>query len=198
MNYEFLVIDTETTGLDPNINNLLTIAGFYVNTKTKTKELLFDIIVNEGKDFNFDPNSMRINGIDMNHILKNGIDPQEALLQICKAIGKKFGEKKVQLCGHNVDFDVAMLKRLFHLNPRVVSYSPIFNYSSIFDHRVLDTSSIINFLALTGRIEIEKADSKTLFKVANVNLAEKDRHTARGDAEATAQALINLVDKYSL
>ena len=49
---------------------------------------------------------------------------------------------------------------------------------------------------ISGKIKGFRASADTLFKAANVEIAEEDRHTAMGDALATAKSLEVLINKY--
>ena len=51
-------------------------------------------------------------------------------------------------------------------------------------------------LMISGKIKGFRASADTLFKAANVEIAEEDRHTAMGDALATAKSLEVLINKY--
>ena len=49
---------------------------------------------------------------------------------------------------------------------------------------------------LSGKVDGYRASGDALFKSAGVEIEEKDRHTALGDAVATAYALESLIKKF--
>jgi len=49
---------------------------------------------------------------------------------------------------------------------------------------------------LSGKVDGYRASGDALFKAAGVEIEEKDRHTALGDAVATAYALESLIKKF--
>ncbi|MCI0564307.1 MAG: 3'-5' exonuclease, partial [Nitrososphaera sp.] len=96
-------------------------------------------------------------------------------------------EEKVNLVGHCIDFDVGFIKRLFK------QAGVPEEYPKLFTHRTLDTSGIGRYLVLCGRLELEPK-SDALFEYFGINLGESARHTALGDALATAMLLTRLVE----
>ena len=53
-----------------------------------------------------------------------------------------------------------------------------------------------SFLMISGKVKGFRASADVLFESAGVEIAEKDRHTAFGDALATAKSLDILLDKF--
>lgn len=186
----FLIIDTETGGLDADKHSLLSIAGVMWNPEVGSKEI-FSFYVRE-PTLNISQESININRINLNDVINTGLTPDQAIIRIQHNIKKYFEEKGmsfaagfplITLAGHNIAFDISFLKRLFRLA------SKAWEYDSMFTHRTLDTCSIMRFLQLSGKIPGTKASSDELFKVCNINIPQNERHTALGDAKATAQAL---------
>jgi DNA polymerase-3 subunit epsilon len=86
------------------------------------------------------------------------------------------------LAGHNVAFDVAFLKRLYRLAG--------VSYPDFYSHRLLDTASLGLFFILSGHLPSGVAKSDELFAYFQIPFDRDRRHSALGDARATAQ-LIN-------
>ena len=59
---------------------------------------------------------------------------------------------------------------------------------------MLDTASILRFLSLTGRLPAAAVASSEAFAHLGVSIAAEMRHTALGDARATAELLTRLVE----
>ncbi len=170
-----LFIDTETGGLDPEKHSLLSV-GFVVwdsvlgecysaeyhlkNEKyciTKTAQR-----INKLTDSDFD------NAISSRDLIKTFVEIKEKYFVDYTAI---------PLAGHNTQFDVQFIKKMFKENHR--------SFDNIFLHRLVDTYSILKFLQDAGVIENEINSSAQAFK--SFDIVVDGRHTALGDAKATMQ-----------
>ena len=178
---KYLVVDTETGGLSCDEHSLLSFAGI-AWTPGEEPTPAFDIYVKED-DINTIPKALEINKIDLNEVNTKGFSPSDAVKAIRKALDVHFGEKRkrIQLIAHNAPFDLGFIKRLYRLAGE--------NFNDDFRDRALDTCSVLQFLMLAGKIDGYRANADTLFKAAGVEIEEKDRHTAFGDAYATAKSL---------
>jgi DNA polymerase III epsilon subunit-like protein len=65
------------------------------------------------------------------------------------------------------------------------------DFSEFFSHRIIDTSSILYFLYLSRRIKRKAVSSDAAFELFNINV--EGRHTALGDAIATAELFNRLL-----
>lgn len=185
---KLLVIDTETGGLDPSIHSILSV-GAIVWEDGELKDS-FEVYVLEQKLI-VDTKAMEVNRIDLSWLQQNGVSPTDAVKQLLGFIGRNFKEcrgsrEKISVVGHNVNFDVGFLKRLFSLAGQ--------EYEEVFSHRVLDTAGILRFLALAGRISISGAGSTAAFDYFHIDIKSSERHTALADARATGQLLTKMVE----
>ena len=83
--------------------------------------------------------------------------------------------KAIPLAGHNTQFDVQFLKKMFKDNHR--------SFDSIFSHRIVDTYSILKFLQDGCIIKDTINSSAQAFKFFGIVV--DGRYTALGDAQAT-------------
>jgi len=180
----FLVVDTETGGFDPDINSILSIAGIVWEPRKKIKPL-FDFYVCEDK-LNVTDAALKVNKIDLEDV-KQGLKPVDAVITIKKALDKRFGHDRepLTLVAHNAPFDVSFIKRLYRLAKH--------DYYIDFKDRALDTCSILHYLMIAGKIKGSSPSADVLFEATSIKIAKKDRHTAKGDALATARALEKLL-----
>lgn len=188
---KILIVDTETGGLNPEINPLLELGAVVWEDREIIDE--FQVFVNEldilykGKLPVVEQAALDINKIDLDWIRENGLRPREALIEYHKFFGKHFHvtgyASKINLGGHNTVFDTSFKKRLY--------WHTKTNYEELFSHRLLDTSGIIQFLILTENILMKKSDLTSALKYFDIDVV--DRHTGLGDARATAQLLNELI-----
>lgn len=185
---KLLVIDTETGGLDPTTHSILSV-GAIVWEDGKLGDS-FEVYVLE-PTLQVDNKAMEINRISLPWLQQHGLSPVDAVNQFVDFIGRNFKEyqdkgDKIPVAGHNVNFDVGFLKRLFSLANK--------DYERVFSHRVLDTAGILRFLSLAGKISIHGAGSTAAFDYFNINISSSERHTSLADARATGQLLTKLVE----
>jgi DNA polymerase III subunit epsilon len=165
----FTVFDTETTGLRPSQGDeIIQIGAVRVQDGRVRDRITFDQLVNPG--FEIPRASIRFHGIT-DDMVENvpGIHP--ALKEFREFIGTSI------LVAHNAAFDMKFLK----LKEQESGIR--------FDHVVLDTLLLSVFL---DREIIEH----TLSAIADRQGVEiKGRHTALGDSIATAEILIDMLDR---
>ena len=194
-----LIIDTETGGLDADTNAILEIAGLVWQQIPDGPSLIlgkFRYAVND-PDGVVEDEALAINGIDM--ATHKGQNPQIVVGGIRDFIEQVYyenGEYKpeadfgVVLGGHNTQFDVSFLKRLFLLSGLTVKGRDS-DYEKMFSHRLLDTCGIVRYLVLSGVLPLKGASSKEAFEYYGVY--PKNAHSALADAEATAKLLDCLI-----
>lgn len=170
-----LFIDTETGGLDPEKHSLLSV-GFVV----------WDSILGEcysaeyrlkSENYSITRTAQKINKLTESDFF-DAINQKELI--------QKFEEIKeiyfpdyaaIPLAGHNTQFDVQFIKKMFKDNRR--------SFDNIFLHRIVDTYSILKFLHDAGIITDKIGSSAQAFKFFGIIV--DGRHTALGDAKATMQ-----------
>lgn len=183
-----LIIDTETGGLNPEVDSLLSLAAIMWRDREVVAET--QIFVSE-PEIRMDVESFRIHGIESSWLRTNGCAPSVAVAQLESFVAKHVPSKEpVVLAGHNVGFDVGFLKRLYRLAGA--------DYKKRFSHRTLDTASIGLFLILAEMLPTGAASSDELFAFFQIPFGKKERHSALGDARATARllnGLLGLVEK---
>lgn len=179
---KIVFIDTETGGLDPRYHSLLSIAlvqweDFKI---TRTKEIL----INDGK-LHVTEAALEINKIDLNSHVVQAIAPDQAVQEILRFIEWPGNQKeKITLAGHNVGFDIKFTRQLFE--------SQEYTFDDYFSHRSVDTSSILHYLYFAGKLENKIVGSTDAFEHFEIEV--KGRHTALGDALATAELFTRMIN----
>lgn len=168
-----LFIDTETGGLDPEKHSLLSV-GFVVWDSVLDACYSAEYHL-KNENYRITKTAQRINKLTDSDF-NDSIAPQTLI--------KKFEEIKeiyfadyaaIPLAGHNTQFDVQFIKKMFKDNRR--------SFDNIFLHRIVDTYSILKFLQDAGIITDTINSSAQAFKYFGVTV--DGRHTALGDAKAT-------------
>ncbi|MBS1602388.1 MAG: 3'-5' exonuclease [Bacteroidetes bacterium] len=178
---KLLFIDTETGGIDPASNSLLSLG--LVVWKELEVEASLEILIDDGI-LNVTAKAIEVNRIDLSEHRKKAVSPVEAIRQMDRFINDHFPkDEKIVLGGHNISFDVNFLN--FFLTRHG------YDFQQRFSHRHVDTSSILFYLYLTGKIKRKLTASQDALDYFGI--AVQGRHTALGDALATAQLFSSLV-----
>ena len=179
--FPILVLDTETGGLSPKEHSLLTIAGI-AWTPHEQPAPLFSFYVKEAQIFT-SSKAMEINRVDLAKVDSEGLSPKEAVEAIRYALDYRYGPSRepIMLCGHNIAFDLGFVERLYRLAGE--------NYRQDFSPKTLDTVTIFHFFMAAGLVPPGKANGDRMFASMGIPIPEAHRHTALGDAWATALSL---------
>ncbi|MBF9036778.1 DNA polymerase III subunit epsilon [Rhodobacterales bacterium HKCCE2091] len=164
----FVVFDTETTGLDPARDEVCQIAAVRVVNGRVVEGETFDMLVNPGRPI--PPGATAIHGLS--DAMVSDAPEVEAAVERFHA----YAAGSV-LVAHNAPFDMAFLKR------REAAIG------ARFDQPILDT--VLLSAILYGQTEDHTLDG--VCARLGVVIPEDARHTAIGDAIATAQALRRMI-----
>lgn len=165
----YVVFDTETTGLLPERGDeIVQIAGLRIVNGRRHPGESFESLVNPGRAI--PAASTRVHGIT--EAMVAGADPIES-------VGHRFHRfaEGAVLVAHNAPFDMAFLKR--HQA----------GIGARFDHPVLDT--VLLSAVLFGQAETHSLDA--LCGRLGVVIPPALRHTAMGDAVATAEVFLKML-----
>lgn len=170
----FVVLDTETTGLDPDTDRMLSIGALRVaGGRIRVREALELYIAQE----HFDHRSALVHGI-----LRKGPHPRipekEALQRLKEYVGDAV------IVGHHIGFDMEMIRRALWRH----GLSPLNN-------QVLDTGILYRKSLLKTPV-LKKKEHYSLDELARAfDLSCRDRHTALGDAYITAMAFLKICSR---
>lgn len=166
---DFVVFDTETTGLLPQQGDeIVQIAAIRIVNGRIVENEVFDMLVNPGRPI--PAGSTEVHGIT-EAMVADAPGVAEALRRF-----HRFAEGAV-LIAHNAPFDMQFLRRREE------------ELGLRFDHPVLDT--VLLSAVVFGQHEVHSLDALT--HRMGVTIPEEARHTAIGDARATAEVFVRLV-----
>ena len=185
-----IVLDTETGGLNPHTDALLTVgmAGPF-GLSIELPVLDFGRCV---------PEAMKVNKINLLVHREKALPPIQVLREVEDFIRKvrnmtvsesaPEGEK-LYIAGHNVHFDLAFLRRLVNLahptNPDLPRW---------LGGRTIDTHTLLWAEYAKGKLQNSATSSDGAFRHFGIEVEEQERHTALGDAKATRKLLERLLN----
>lgn len=178
-----LFIDTETGGIDPNKHSLLSI-GLVVWESSKKIIDSTEILIKHN-EYVVTSTARCINKFDELAHERCAVEPKESIsmmLNFCSSYFDK--DLLIPLAGHNTQFDVSFLKVFLKTKNR--------SYNELFSHRIIDTYTLIRSLYYAGKIEKDISSSAQAFSYFGI--AVEGRHTAQGDALATAELYNKLLE----
>jgi DNA polymerase III epsilon subunit-like protein len=185
-----VVLDTETGGLNPYTDALLTV-GLSGPFDTFMEWPVLDF----GRCL---PEAMNVNKIDLREHRQKALPPLQVLKEIEEFLRRvknmtasesaPEGEK-LYIAGHNVHFDLAFLRRLVNLahptNPDLPRW---------LGGRTIDTHTLLWAEHAKGKIAASATSSEGAFRHFGIKVEESERHTALGDAKATRRLLEALLN----
>ena len=169
----FVVLDTETTGLDPRRDRIISIGALAV----RNGEMLLDDVFEVLLQIDYNKSSVTVHGITRDEAAA-GTDEPEALASFLDYLGDGV------IVGHHIGHDIQALncacQRQWNLDLR---------------NRSLDTMDLTLHLnddgAFAGRSVADGFSLDALCEMFGV--VPHDRHTAGGDAFLTAQIFLRLL-----
>jgi len=162
----YTVFDTETTGLNPAEDEIISIGAIRIVNNHLLRNENFDQLVNPGRALPFE--SIRFHGIE-EHMLQNKPSIEQALPRLFR-----FAEGTV-LVAHNAAFDMRMLQ-MKELSSKTKFTNP-----------VLDT------MLLSAIVHPAHANHNLEAIAARLGVSIIGRHTALGDAIATGELFVKFI-----
>ncbi len=171
----FVILDTETTGLDLGQDNILSIGAVrIINNTIDISDSLSIIVKNQQLQTQ---NAVAIHGLVQTDI--KGQSEPESIAALFKFVGSDI------IVGHHIAFDIAMLNKLSRKNG-----------GGDLKNNLLDTSYLARRLDHTTDPDSLDRKEYTLDKLCSrFKVIPKARHTADGDAFITAIVFMKLIQK---
>lgn len=182
-----LFLDTETGGTDEQLHDLLTLGMVLVDEKDFSRHGEFYGHL-KLDTYRVTPTAMRINKINLAEISEEGrgYSKDEMINAIYKFLSKHIKKAPITVVGHNVDFDLRFLRKLFKDCDRDDEFYDVFSYRKIDTSTLLQTVSVLN-------PKYNIASLSNAIKFFNVEFDEDKRHNALEDAKGTIQVYENLL-----
>ncbi|RMD45277.1 3'-5' exonuclease [Candidatus Pacearchaeota archaeon] len=177
-----LTIDTETTGLQPAIHQILTVGLLVIEVEKDHLKMLESLhIPVKHKCYRADKKALMVNRICLERHHKISIEPKMA----CEKISRFIEENNLgstPLLGHNIAFDLSFLTELFRKEKKRYPFAKKF----------YDTMFIWNALKRQGRVPSHL--NSTLQTIAEYfKIDYSNAHDALSDCEITSTAYHKMI-----
>jgi DNA polymerase III epsilon subunit-like protein len=187
-----VAIDTETTGTNPEIHEIIQIAciplGF--DLKPSEKHMPFEMHIRPDFPDDIDPDALKVSRKTMVEVMNRGVASHTAASLLVEWFeGLKLpNDKRLVPLAKNWYFDVAFMVKW--LGPK--------NYHYIFDGRVRDLQTAALFMNdradfKAEKVPFPKADLGSIAGRVGVDYERLDLHDALQDARITAEAYRKLL-----
>ena len=184
-NQHYLVIDTETGGLDKYKHSLIEIGAIVYDSSMKEIDRFHSMW-----DIKDDPTKLQtLYALKLNkyferenQVIDTGEEAAEKFVKWLVSISEKYNPI---IAGQNISFDIGFIDEFL----AEFGYE---EWTGIFGNNKIDTLMLGKVLQITGKIKTKRLSLKYLaeeFKVKNV-----DEHTALSDIETTAEILKAMLD----
>lgn len=181
MKKHILFVDTETGGLNPHEDSILSFGAALIYDGAIVDT--FYTLIREEKII-VNPAALKINGLSVEKVQAEGVPPLMAVKKLVAFLNKNGLKKNVQFAAHNAPFDMPFVKRMFDQGGQ--------DFNKVFSYRPLCTQTGALLLDLSGRISLPggSASLDNLTKFFHIDLDREAGHNALQDAIAGAKVLI--------
>lgn len=176
-----VVLDTETGGLDPQVHSLLSVGMWTLDTDTRILYNPLYFVVREPEIVTV-PQAMKVNGLKLEDIERDGLDPHAAL-HLIRNYCRELGDKPTPV-GHNIPFDMVFLSRLVRLTDTTSTGLP-------FHYRTVDVPSVLTTMYLAGVLPKDISSSQKALEYFGMERGTV--HNALDDAECTGKVYLKLL-----
>lgn len=197
--YIIYVIDTETTGLDPEQNDIIEFSAnrFYLSDISATEQMTW--YLKAMNPLTVDEAALNVNKHkkeDILHLTKVGKEkyknPKEAILEIENWINDDGMSSLDRIfAGHNPLFDINFLKSLWNKNGTLDTFPFVLDKNE----RIIDTKQLALFVDLCTGKRRQFYNLGSLVK--NFSIRKTTAHTALGDVQMTTDLLTKILQNIS-
>lgn len=178
-----LLIDTETTGFDPEKHQLLEVGILVLAQGEIVNSLNIKI---KHKEYTLTGKAMATNKINIVEHEKEALDVKQAADKILGFLEENNNSEHYVCIGQNVDFDIKFLEKLF------LSTYKIKDFRNLVGYRKLDIMQLFFIRNIEGKVAAEKQDLDYILNKLNIPIPE-ERHSALTDCLLEYEVLKKLL-----
>lgn len=189
---KYIFIDTETTGLDPQVNVMTEIALLALDENVDGMYEVARYHFNVPKSNTgqvIDITAMQVNDTSIQEYLLSDSTNRKELATSLADFLRSYVNKETRFIGHNVKFDIEFMKKFLmgygiNIDDRIASY-----------RNIIDTKQIAWFLDDAGYLDLKgKFSLNDLLVALGLPPREDTKHNAAEDMILTAEAYFRMRD----
>lgn len=187
---DILFIDTETTGLNPEENDVIQIAAVYYKNDIFHSEKNIKLTNDYPTKTNLGALAVNRTSFKTLYTRKNNSDKEEALKEFCDwilTLPKTNEKENIYIAGQNVKFDINFM------NSCLARYG-ITGFEDIFNRAPIDTMQIGQFLRNNGLINSYSNSLIYLAQALGVNVDNSKAHDALYDTKLCVEVYYKMCD----
>ena len=186
-NRNFILVDTETTGLDEKKHQILEVGILVIKNMEVVAELEVKI---KHREYTVTAKAMEANKINIPEHEKEALFEKEAAEKILEFLNKHKSENDEGyiVIGQNVQFDIKFLEEMFLRVYKIKEYRQAISYRS------LDIMQLAMIKNIEGKINLEKQDLDSILKELEIEIPE-NRHRALADCYLEFEAMLALLNR---
>lgn len=182
---KMIFVDTETTGLDPKLNDIVQLA-YIIEIDGEEKER-GELYMQPVDYTTISPEALKVNGLTIEK-LKTFPSSKEQHGKFVKILSKYVNRynkyDKFMMVGYNGYFDKEFMNQWFLKNGDKY-------FGSLIDYHILDAMALINILRYKKIINLENSKLETASKHFGIKM---DAHDAMSDINATRELFYKLMN----
>jgi DNA polymerase-3 subunit epsilon len=168
---EYICFDTETTGLNPKIDDIISLSAVKIKNKKVLTSQKLDVLIKPKTEISIE--SIKIHHI-LNSDLENALDIDEAIERFINFVGNR------PIVGYYLEFDMAMVNK--YIKPKLGIKLP---------NRQIEVSELY-YDKKIGKIPQKNVDLRFDSIMEDLNIPFLGKHSSINDAIMTALIFIKL------
>ena len=183
-----IIIDVETTGVDPYTNLITDLAASHYCDGKLVSSYTSEVQQQPRENTIMSLGAMKYSDKTFSELRSQGKAEQLVVFELADWLlnTAKQADERLTICGHNVAFDINFLKILF------AKYT-INGWDEIFSYKVQDTGTLALSMVAAGILPPSSCSLEKLAKTLNITDYGK-LHTAQADVDLTAKVYFKLID----
>lgn len=183
---KILYFDTETTGVDPRIHEIVQFAAIVEVDGTVKEEVNWKCQPTKWEVLS--PEALAVTGMTIEKLKES--DPPAVMMEKIRGLFDRYIDKfdksdKFYPAGHNVVFDLDFLQNFWK------QHGDQYGTGSYQNWRVLDSRIFAHFLIVAGKLQVEDVKLETLCKHYGIEISA---HDALSDIRATRQLIAKMME----
>lgn len=173
MKERYIVIDTKTTGVNPQVNNILTIA-ILLCEEGNIKPIMKHEFNFKYHDYNVSAEFLKVNKIDLLQHYENAFDTFDDVIDFLHLAYIECEYRKPTMIGYNIDFDLRFIYQFIKDE-----------WKQYVSHQYTDIYTIATFLNNHGIINLDDINLENLAYYFNLTNTDINFHNTLYNATKT-------------